>query len=212
MISLLPSPRYFPLHFHILSTLQTLCAQTGIYIPLSPYLLDILGSSEFRPTSTPRKSTLKPLDLEYVIRAPATYPRTRIYQETIGDELVYLLASYHAELVSSIAFPEIVLPVILLLKKQLKRASSGGKGKGMSPKVAQGLKGLVDKLEAQKKWSEEKRRNVGFAPRDRADVGRWEVQVQEEKEKTPLGMWVKTMRKVRDRKREEVEKALRGEE
>ena len=200
------------MHFHILSTLQTLCSQSQIYIPLSPYLLDILSSSEFRPTSTPRKSTLKPLDLEYVIRAPATYPRTRIYQETLSDELVYLLASYHADLVYSIAFPEVVLPVILQIKKHLKRSATGGKGKGMSPKVAQSLKGLVDKLEAQKKWSEEKRRSVGFAPRDRAEVGRWEGKVGEERDKTPLGMWVRTMRKVRDRRREEVEKALGGEE
>lgn len=102
--------------------------------------------------------------------------------------------------------------MILAIKKHLKRAATGGKGKGMSAKVQQGLKGLVDKLEAQKKWSEEKRRSVGFAPRDRAEVGRWEVKVKEEQEKTPLGMWVRTMRKVRDRKREEVEKALRGEE
>lgn len=207
--SLLPSSRYFPLRFHILSSLIRLISQTTTYIPLSPFLLEILDSTEFRK-SNPKKSTLKPLDLEYVIRAPAAYQKTRIYQETLGEELSFLLGEYHASptIAHSIAFPEITLPVIITLKRHLKKGTAG------TPKIQSGLKVLVEKLEAHRTYIENKRRGVGFAPRDRAEVGRFETELSAGKGKEGLGPlvnWQRLQRKMRDQKRREVEKALREE-
>ncbi|KAK8861243.1 hypothetical protein IAR55_002062 [Kwoniella newhampshirensis] len=202
VIRLLPSSRYFPLRFHILHSLIRIISLTGTYIPLSPFLLEILDSTEFR-RSNPKKATLKPLDLEYVIRAPAAYPKTRVFQEGLGEELVYLLGEYHAVISTNIAFPELVLPVVVTIKKHIKKGSAG------SPKVVSGLKTLVDKLEATKTFIETKRRNVGFAPRDRSEVDRFlEGQGVEV---TPVGNWMRLQRKVREKKRKEVEMALREE-
>jgi hypothetical protein len=36
----------------------------------------------------PKNASLKPLDLEYAIKAPASYPKTKIYQETLAEELI----------------------------------------------------------------------------------------------------------------------------
>ncbi|WWD16856.1 hypothetical protein CI109_101288 [Kwoniella shandongensis] len=202
VIRLLPSSRYFPLRFHILQSLIRIVSLTGTYIPLSPFLLEILDSSEFR-RSNPKKATLKPLDLEYIIRAPAAYPKTRVFQEGLGEELVYLLGEYHAVISTNIAFPEIVLPVIVTIKKHIKKGSAG------SPKVVSGLKTLVDKLDATRTFIETKRRNVSFAPRDRSEVNRFlEGQGVEV---TPVGNWMRLQKKVREKKRLEVERALREE-
>ncbi|EJT50655.1 noc2p [Trichosporon asahii var. asahii CBS 2479] len=202
-VRLLPSSRYFPLRFHIIASLIRLVSQTETYIPLSPFLLEILDSSEFR-RSNPKKATLKPLDLAYVIRAPAAYPKTRVYQEVLGEELVWLLADFHAQLSNHISYPELVLPVIVSVKRHIKRGTAG------SPKVANQLKTLVDKLEANRTFIEGKRRNVGFAPRDRAEVARFKEGIKVET--TPLGTWVKVQRKVRAQRRKEIEKALREQE
>lgn len=202
-VRLLPSSRYFPLRFHILASLTRLVSQTETYIPLAPFLLEILDSSEFR-RSNPKKATLKPLDLAYVIRAPAAYPKTRVYQEVLGEELVWLLADFHAQLANHISYPELVLPVIVSVKRHIKRGTAG------SPKVANQLKTLVDKLEANRTFIENKRRNVGFAPRDRAEVGRFKEGIK--MDATPLGGWVKIQRKVRSQRRKEIEKALREQE
>jgi nucleolar complex protein 2 len=171
---------------------------------LSPFLLEILDSSEFKK-SNPKKSSLKPLDFEYIIRAPATYQKTRIYQESLGEELTYLLGEYHStpHICNSIAFPEISLPVIVMIKRHIKKGSAG------SPKVVNGLKTLVEKLESQRTLVENKRRGVGFAPRDRAEVGRFEEELGEKE--GPLGSWMRLQRKVREAKRREVERALREE-
>ena len=200
-IRLLPSSRYFPLRFHLLHSLIRIITRTKTYIPLSPFLLEILDSSEFRKQN-PRKATLKPLDLEYIIRAPAQYPKTRIYQEILSDELVFLLAEYHATISTSVGFPEMVLPVVVSLRRHLKKGSG-------TPKVQSGLKNLVEKLEATKVYIEGKRRNVSFAPRDRGEVSRFGEKLKIED--TPIGNWVRVQRKVREAKRREVEKALREE-
>jgi nucleolar complex protein 2 len=199
---LLPSSRYFPLRFHILHSLIRLIQKTGTYIPLAPFLLEILDSTEFR-RSSPKKSTLKPLDLEYIVRAPASYPKTRVFQESLGDELVFLLGDFHATLSTTIAFPEMVLPVIVTLRRHLKRGTAG------SAKVQAGLKTLLEKLESTKTWVEGKRRNVSFAPRDRGELARF---LQDTKvEETPVGGWMRIQRKVREGRRREVEMALREE-
>jgi len=200
--SLLPSSRYFPLRFHVIKSLLRIISRTGTYIPLSPFLLEILDSAEFR-RSNPKKATLKPLDLEYIIRAPAAYPKTRIYQETLGDELVYLLAEYHTAVSTHVAFPEMVLPVVLTIKRHLKKGTAG------SPKVQAQLKTLVEKLEATKTWVEGKRRSVSFAPRDRGEVSRFAEKLKVDE--TPVGNWTRVTRKVREQKRREVERALREE-
>jgi nucleolar complex protein 2 len=200
VVRLLPSSRYFPLRFHILASLIRIVSLTGTYIPLTPFLLEILDSAEFR-RANPKKATLKPLDLAYVIRAPAAYPKTRVYQEVLGEELVFLLGDYHAQLATNIAFPEIVLPVITSIKRHIKRGSAG------SPKVANQLKALADKLDANRTWVEQKRRNVGFAPRDRSEVARFCDGVKPET--TPIGGWMRIQRKTREQRRREIERALR---
>ncbi|OCF39587.1 nucleolar complex protein 2 [Kwoniella heveanensis CBS 569] len=202
VIRLLPSSRYFPLRFHILSSLLRIISRTGTYIPLAPFLLEILDSTEFR-RSNPKKATIKPLDFEYIIRAPAAYPKTRVYQEGLGEELVYLLGEFHASISTNIAFPEIVLPVLVSIRKHIKKNSAG------SPKVVAQFKTLLDKLEATKTFIEGKRRNVSFAPRDRSEVDRF---LQDQSTGvTPVGNWMRLQRKVREKRRAEVERALREE-
>ncbi|GMK58135.1 hypothetical protein CspeluHIS016_0501670 [Cutaneotrichosporon spelunceum] len=202
VVRLLPSSRYFPLRFHILSSLIRLVSLTETYIPLAPFLLEILDSAEFRKAN-PKKATLKPLDMAYVIRAPAAYPKTRVYQEGLGEELVWLLGEYHATLATDVAFPEIALPVVLSIRRHIKRGSAG------SPKVATQLKALADKIDANRTWVEGKRRGVSFAPRDRSELARFCEGVKPET--TPLGGWVRIQRKAREAKRREIEKALREE-
>ncbi|EIW66183.1 hypothetical protein TREMEDRAFT_35338 [Tremella mesenterica DSM 1558] len=201
VVRLLPSSRYFPLRFHILHSLISLSRKTSTYIPLSPFLLEILSSSEFH--SHPKSSSLKPLDLEYIIRAPAQYPKTKIYQECLSEELIFLLADHLSSFSTHVAFPELSLPVVMTLRKHLKKGTAGG------AKSQNLIKGLVERIEETRKWVEGKRRNVGFAPKDLGEVRRFLGDTEEDK--TPLGGWMRVQRKMRDKRRLEVERALREE-
>ncbi|WRT65353.1 uncharacterized protein IL334_002296 [Kwoniella shivajii] len=200
VVRLLPSSRYFPLRFHILHSLLRIIHRTGTYIPLAPFLLEILDSTEFR-RSNPKKATLKPLDFEYIIRAPAAYPKTRVFQEGLGEEIIFLLGEYHSALSTNIAFPELILPIIITIKRHIKKGTAG------SPKVVSSLKVLIDKLESTKTFIEQKRRNVSFAPRDKSEVDQFLQGVNVDT--TPIGNWMRLQRKVREKRREEVERSYK---
>lgn len=114
------------------------------------------------------------------------------------------MAGFHALYSTNIAFPEIALPAILTIKKHLKKGTAG------AGKTANQFKVLVEKLEEGRKFVETRRRGVGFAPRDRSEIGKWEEGLGGVA-KTPIGIWRGTLGKARERKRGEVERALREE-
>lgn len=90
-----------------------------------------------------------------------------------------------------------MLPVVVVLKKCVKRAN-GGKG------VVQ-AKTLVERIEDGVKWVGSRRENVGFAPGERNEVERWEGNVKVEE--TPLGKWMRVVRKAREKKAALADKA-----
>ena len=193
--SLVPTSRFFPLRFHVMHSMLRLIARTGTYIPLSPFLLEILDSAEFKK-SNPKAVSLRPLDLEYVIRAPNTYLKSRVYQETLADELVFTMGEFFAVMSRNVSFPEMTIPVVANLKRFLKKG--GGSGK-----VKTTLKTLVEKIEATRTWVEKKRRGVNFAPNERDEVDAF---LEDAKvEDTPIGSWMRLQKKIRDQRRQEIE-------
>ncbi|GAA6036291.1 hypothetical protein JCM8097_001647 [Rhodosporidiobolus ruineniae] len=199
-IRLVPTSRYFPLRFQILRSLLRLVQRTGVYIPLSAPLFELLDSPELTKRSKP--STLKPLDWDYHLKCPTSYQRTRVYADAIVDEAVFLLAEYYAALSTSIAFPELVLPAVVALKRTAKRAATSG----TQARLASVLKQLVEKLDASSKWVEVRREKVEFAPGKRDKVERFLK--DEDAAKTPLGTHVKLLRKQRDAKKATMERAV----
>ncbi|CAE6412658.1 unnamed protein product [Rhizoctonia solani] len=185
-VSLIPSQRYHPLHIHILTSLHHLATHTKTYITISSYLLPIL-TSYLSTSSKPKSTMLKPLDMASAIRAPSAYLKTHVLAESVVQEAVWLLAESVPS--NSVAFPEVVFPIMLTLKKSLKKTSSA------SGKVVQGIKSLIEHLEEHSKWTTEQRKNVQFGPERWEDVERWE---QEKGQGGPLERWVRVLRKQKE--------------
>ena len=97
---------------------------------------------------------------------------------------------------SSVAFPEIVLPLLVMLKKSLKK-SNGGKPVAL-------VKTLVERIEEGVRWVGTRRETVTFAPGMSEEVERWEKNVKIEE--TPLGKWMRVQRKSREKKQALVDK------
>ncbi|PGG97284.1 hypothetical protein AJ79_09270 [Helicocarpus griseus UAMH5409] len=203
---LIPTAQYFPLRFQLTRALLRISLSTGTYIPLASALLEVLNSAEMR--KPPKSSTLRPLDFAISIRAPKSYLRTRVYQDGVGFEVAELLSEFFILWTKNIAFPELSLPVIVMLKRWLKEVSSRSSG-NKNTKINQMIMLLVQKLEANSRWIEERRSKVTFAPRDRAEV---EVFLKEvEWETTPLGAFVKTQRKQKTERMKLIEESRREE-
>src|SRR5882757_9855156 len=121
-----------------------------------PYLLPIITLSV--SSAKPKASTLRPLDMDTNIRAPQQYVKTRVYEEGLVEEATYLLADYLSAkpVHASVAFPEVVTPVIVMLRRALKV----GKASTWKSKEVGMIKGLVERIEESVKWVEKKRSSV----------------------------------------------------
>jgi nucleolar complex protein 2 len=218
---LIPTALYFPFRFHLIRSLLRLSRATNIFIPLASPLIEVLTSAEMK--KPPKASSIKPMDFATSYKASKSYLRTRVYQDGVGDQIVELLGEYMLLWGTSIAFPELALPVTTQVKRWLKQARSKSQGNKNAKLVGQ-LVLLVQKLEANAKFIEERRAKVDFAPKDRTQVDAFlrDFDIA----KTPLGAYVVGQRKARaeraklleesrredDRKRREEEKAeLEGE-
>ncbi|KAJ5764872.1 hypothetical protein N7520_004431 [Penicillium odoratum] len=190
---LIPTAQYFPLRFQMARALLRISRATGTYIPLASSLLEVLTSAEMR--KSPRAGTLKPLDFNTAIRAPKSYLRSRVYQDGVGEQVAELLSEFFVLWSKHIAFPELSVPVVVSLKRWLKQVSARNGG-NKNAKINQMILLLVQKVEANARWIEERRLNVSFTPRNRTEVENFLKDV--DWETTPLGAFVKTQRKLRE--------------
>jgi nucleolar complex protein 2 len=105
----------------------------------------------------------------------------------------------------SVAFPELVVPLVVVLRKAIKATkSSGSNAKNSSGKDVSVVKGLLERIEESSKWVEQKRKGVMFTPGMLAEVEDWESRVKVEE--SPLGKYIKVQRKTREKRRLLVEK------
>lgn len=162
-------------------------------------LITPLSSASFT-----KGGSLRPLDLETTLRAPQQYLKTRVYAEGVVDEAAFVLAEHlaSAPVHGSVAFPEVVVPVLAALRHALKAAQKGkARGRGKEAAV---VKAVVERVEESARWVEERRRGVSFAPGKLQEVERWESSVKIEE--TPLGKYVRVQRKAREKRRKLMEK------
>lgn len=204
---LIPTAQYFPLRFQLVRSLLRISASTGTYIPLAPALVEVLNTTELK--KPPKPSTLKALDFNTTIRATKAYLRTRTYQDGLGEQVAELLGEFFVLWSKNIAFPELALPVIVMLKRWVKSMTKKASG-NRNAKINSLMVLLVQKLESNSKWIEEKRSKVDFAPNDRTSVDAFLKDV--EWEKTPLGAYVGGQRKTREQKAKMEEAARKTED
>ncbi|KAL6237756.1 Noc2p family-domain-containing protein [Aspergillus navahoensis] len=204
---LIPTAQYLPLRFQLTRSLLRLSRASGTYIPLAPLLLEPLNLSELR--KAPKQATLRPLDFTTTIRAPKSYLRTRVYQDGAAEQIAELLSEFFVLWSKHISFPELSIPVVVALKRWLKQVSSRSGG-NRNQKVNQMILLLVQKVEANAKWIEEKRSHVTFAPRNKTEVEAFLKDV--DWESTPLGAFVKVQRQLREEKAALLEEGRREEE
>ncbi|KAH9863667.1 hypothetical protein J1614_009599 [Plenodomus biglobosus] len=204
---LIPTAQYFPLRFQLVRSLLRISSATATYIPLAPALVEVLNSAEMK--KPPKPSTLKALDFSTTIRATKAYLRTRVYQDGVGEQVAELLAEFFILWTKNIAFPELALPVIVTLKRWVKAMTKKSSG-NRNAKISSLMALLVQKLEANSRWIEEKRAKVDFAPHDRAGVDGFLKELGWDK--TPLGAYVAGQRKSREAKAKMLEDARKTDD
>ncbi|KAL0579392.1 Nucleolar Complex 2 protein [Marasmius crinis-equi] len=207
-IKLITNSRSYPFHLHVIRSLLHLTRHIHTYVPIAPYLLPVLTST-LSSGSKPKSSTLRPLDFEVQIRTPQQYLKTRVYSEGLIEEASYLLSEWLAvsSVHGSIGFPEITVPITVVLKKAMKSAKSGG----LSGKDLGHIKTLLERVEESTHWVEQRRKGVQLAPGKIDAIQEWERELGSQLAESPLSKYVKVQRKAREKKRKMMENARQGQ-
>lgn len=198
-IGLIPTSRYFPLRFHIVQSLLRLMQRTATYIPLAPILLEMLDAPEFMPRKS-KASTASPLQMELLIRAPKSHLRTNVYANQLAEELSFYLLEFLFNLSRSIAFPELVIPILSALRRSIKTAKNqqnGNKNSRDQSRFVATLRSLIEKIERHSDQIKSQRNGVDFAPKDEDQVAKF---LSDHTQELPLEAAVRLARKVRSEK------------
>lgn len=197
---LIPTAQYFPLRFYLMRSLIRLAQNTGVFIPLFPILSEILNSTTL--TKNPKNTNLQAFDFDHNIKANSAYLTTRVYQQGVCEQFVDLASEYLVLYCKSISFPELATPVTISLRRYIKTSKNVKFNKQLSQ--------LVEKLNQNAEFIQQKRSTVEFGPTNRVEVNRFLKDLSWEK--TPLGGYVHVQREVKEEKARIMRESLLEEE
>ncbi|XP_035785328.1 nucleolar complex protein 2 homolog [Anopheles albimanus] len=184
VIKLIPSAQYFPLRFHCCRILTQLNAKTRIFIPVLPFLVEVLKSNSFNESH--KKLSMRPVNLTCLLRFSPANIQENAYKDAVLDQVYELVLEFAANESASVAYPEIVLPSILLLRQYAKTTKQY--------KYARKIKQLSDKLMENYEFMEQRRRKMSIPLKDTERIRAWEEMVRVEG--TPLAKFHASVAKV----------------
>lgn len=158
LITLISSSRYHPLRLHVAQFLIQLSSSSQTYIAMLPTLISILTSAILSNKHSKSSSSQKNTDLRYLLKVSKTSASSRYYQDQVVERTISLMVLHLSVYSRNIAFPELVIPPIRHLRRFIK-----------SNKVVRFKKqisALVNKLETNAQWVNNKRANMDIAPKD----------------------------------------------
>nr|CAG4640698.1 EOG090X02MG [Eulimnadia texana] len=185
-INLVATARYYPLRFHLSSILGKLSADTGVFIPVLPFLTEILQKHNFE--KRPSKTSMKPLDFTCVLRVSQSQLAESGFRNAVVEQLYDKILEYLQSQSHVISFPELTLPLVLQIKAFLKKCDF--------PNYTKKMKQLLEKIQENSQFVENKRRQVSFDLSNTEAVRGFENQL---KGSTPLAVFYASYKKMRDR-------------
>lgn len=185
-MKLQPTPTFFPLAFHMCRILTELSRKTGTFIPVLPFLLEILNKAIY--FKQPKKTSVRPFNWMCILRLSRGELKESAFKDGVVDQVYDGMVNYLSVVSSSIGFPDFVVPTVLQLKSFVKKCKS--------PSYCKKFKQLLDKIRENGDFIEDRRRDVKFGVADLEAVKNWEVSVKQSG--TPLNKYYESWRKIRE--------------
>ncbi|KXJ81191.1 hypothetical protein RP20_CCG021215 [Aedes albopictus] len=165
VIKLIPSAQYFPLRFHCCRMLLDLSAKTRVFIPVLPFIIEVLNSNSFNEEH--KKLSMKPVNLTCLLRFAPANIQENAYKDAVLDQIYELSLEYLAHESASICFPDMVVPVVSAFRSFCKSTKVY--------KYSRKIKLLSDKIVENAAFIEKERKVLPFRLKDIADIQSWEA-------------------------------------
>ncbi|KAJ6217447.1 hypothetical protein RDWZM_008604 [Blomia tropicalis] len=197
-IKLLPTLKFIPLRFHLINALIKLSSETGHYIPVLRYFLDIYSlfdankiqskkssnkgkkkcnNKELQSDKKSLKFKAKEINLDVMLKVSKEQTLQDDFIEKIFDKFYTLCLYYVSSQSASIAFPEMVTIFLHQSRKFVQSIRS--------PKQRTMMKQLIDKIQGNSNFIFKKRKLVKFSSLETVKINAWERQLKQS-EQTPL--------------------------
>ena len=146
-IKVIPTPQYYPLRFHCLQMLIDISKETDTFIPILPFLLEILSSYDFNKRH--KAVSMKPVPFICILRMSKSQLQENGFKDNVIDSIYKLILENAAKDSHTIYFPDLYVPCVIQLKAFLKKCHVAN--------YCRKMKQLLDKIEENRKYIEAER-------------------------------------------------------
>ncbi|TKY46302.1 Nucleolar complex protein [Spatholobus suberectus] len=177
---LFPGPRYLPLRLRCVQWLSHLSGSSGVFIPVTSLVLDVLEYKITKDSGKPGK-VFQPMA---TIKLPKHWLKSRDFQEECVSSAIELLSEHFAQWSYHISFPELATAPLIHLKKHFERTSIES--------FRRVIKRFIDQVEMNIDFVQKKREEVSFLPKDQQSVESF-LQVEKRSGNTPFTQYYKSI-------------------
>lgn len=167
-IKVCPTVQYYPLRFHCINMLTTISKETGTFIPILPFLLEILDSYDFNKKH--KTVSIKPIPFICILRMSKSQLTENGFKDSIIETIYQLILQYSANESYKIYFPDICIPCIIQLKAFLKKCHVAAYCKKM--------KHLLTLIEENRKYIENERSKLTIDLKNTVGITNWETRMK----------------------------------
>ncbi|XP_011703942.1 PREDICTED: nucleolar complex protein 2 homolog [Wasmannia auropunctata] len=167
-IKVIPTAQYYPLRFHCVEMLITISEKTGMFIPILPFLLEILDSYDFNKRH--KAVTMKPIPLICILRMSKSQLVENGFKDSIIETVYRFILEDAANESHKIYFPDVYIPCIIQLKAFLKKCRVAT--------YCKKIKQLLNMIEENRKYIEAERIKIPIDLKNTAEITNWENRVK----------------------------------
>ncbi|WBW73718.1 Noc complex subunit Noc202 [Schizosaccharomyces osmophilus] len=176
---LIPTEQYYPLRLRLLSSLVRICRSTHLYIPLSSQFVEMAPFFLKKSRNLTRgEDSAYSFDVLTTLHIPKECLASQSYRKNLRKTYLSMMTEYYATFSNSIAFPELVVPVISQLRIFVSRYP-----------FENSISQFLQKLEDTYSFIQQKRLNIEFTQKDHSQVIAFERDL--DWRSTPIGKSVK---------------------
>lgn len=165
-IKINPTAQYYPLRFYCLEMLITISKETGTFIPILPFLLEILESYDFNKRHKTVMMKMKPISFDCILKISKSQFIENDFKDGIIETIYHLILEHAASESHKIYFPELYTPCIIQLKEFLEKCHVAMYCKKM--------KLLLNMIEENRKHIETERSKATINLKSMAEITNWE--------------------------------------
>ncbi|XP_003694693.2 nucleolar complex protein 2 homolog [Apis florea] len=167
-IKVIPTHQYYPLRFHCIQMLIDISKETDTFIPILPFLLEILDSYDFNKKH--KAVSMKPVPFICILRMSKSQLQENGFKDNVIDNIYKLILENAAKDSHTVYFPDLYISCIIQLKAFLKKCHIAN--------YCRKMKQLLDKIEENKKYIETERNKTVIDLKNMTEIKNWENRIK----------------------------------